>query len=124
MYSLGYALPIIQSVPDATATPPTTNLALFSKATKQSSTLVQSGTKASSDRAVDGDWSQDFKEGSCTQTKAEKAAWWRVDLKRVAQINKVTVYNRADCCGKRLSPFDVRIGDNPTPFLNGSLLAP
>ena len=33
-------------------------------------------------------------------------------------MRAVKVYNRADCCGSRLSPFDVRIGNMPVPFVN------
>jgi len=78
------------------------------KPTKMSSTLKG----ADGSRAVDGIMSQVFADGSCTHTQKEANPWWRVDLLKTTPVKTVTVWNRADCCGSRLSRFEVRIGDS------------
>ena len=67
------------------------------KPTNQSSTYtdVYSMTHfedAVSGRAVDGFTSQNYTDGSCTRTKAEKNPWWRVDLQETYSIDKVSTH--------------------------------
>ena len=80
------------------------NLA-YQKKTSQSSTVTASG------RAVDGNSNTDFNVGSCAHTLDEKQPWWRVDLGNVELVNEVYVVNRGDCCGNKLNPFEIRVGE-------------
>lgn len=59
-----------------------------------------------SSRAVDGNTNGHYGHRSCTHTHAHNA-WWRVDLARHYRIQKVVIWNRADCCQSRLN--NVRI---------------
>jgi len=75
--------------------------------------VMQSSTNQSgiAQRAVDGNTAQDFNKQSCTHTGKQFEPWWRIDLQRQAgSINTVTVWNRADAHGNRLSNFQVRVG--------------
>ena len=83
------------------------NLA-YQKNTSQSSTFDD---KSASGLAVDGDSNTRWTDGSCTHTRDEKQPWWRVDLGNVELVNEVYVVNRGDCCGNRLNPFEVRVGE-------------
>ena len=82
------------------------NLA-YQKDTAQSSI----GAGGFSGRAVDGDSNTNFNGGSCAHTRGEKQPWWRVDLGNVELVNEVYVVNRGDCCGDRLNPFEIRVGE-------------
>lgn len=53
-------------------------------------------------RAVDGNANQRYGGGSCTHT-GHHHAWWRVDLQRHYEIQKVIIWNRSDCCAGRLN---------------------
>jgi len=79
------------------------------KPTEQSST----GYGGFAKRAVDGDINTDFKGGSCTHTHYDQEPWWRVDLEKSQAVGAVQIWNRGDCCGARLSNFEVRVGDGP-----------
>ena len=83
------------------------NLA-YLKDTNQSST---NGDQGASSNAVDGNSDTNFNEGLCAHTLNEKQPWWRVDLGNVELVNEVYVVNRGDCCGFRLNPFEVRVGE-------------
>ena len=59
--------------------------------------------------AVDGDTNGIFEEKSCTHTDQDEHDdvnnnWWAVDLEDTYQIQRVTLYNREDCCGECLFP--------------------
>jgi hypothetical protein len=75
---------------------------------------AQSSTKngGTSDRAVDGRATTQYADNSCTHTNFESNPWWRVDLGRTSTVKSVQIWNRGDCCGSRLSNFEVRVGDN------------
>jgi hypothetical protein len=77
------------------------------KKTAQSSIMFS----AVSSRAVDGRTDNNFNLGSCTHTGLNKNPWWRVDLGKTMNVQDVQVWNRGDCCGSRLSNFEVRVGD-------------
>ena len=83
------------------------NLA-YQKITSQSST---NNDKGASNHAVDGDSNTRWTDGSCAHTLDEKQPWWRVDLGNVELVNEVYVVNRGDCCGHRLNPFEIRVGE-------------
>ncbi len=78
------------------------------KPTKQSST----GWRGVAKRAVDGNLNTKYSKNSCTHTKKQKGAWWRVDLQMQYPVAKVKVTNRGDNkVFKRLSNFEVRVGN-------------
>jgi hypothetical protein len=87
------------------------NLAAGKQAT-QSSTLPGYAT-AGAGSAVDGVTNGSFSDGSVTATNLDSNAWWQVDLGASASISSVTVWNRTDCCGLRLSDFWVFVSDSP-----------
>lgn len=63
-------------------------------------------------KAVDGNTSGNFgTDKTCTHTKKETNPWWYVDLGKAAEVAKVVVYNRSDCCQDRLNDLQVRVGD-------------
>lgn len=80
----------------------TKNLAL-GKRTSQSS--IDWGGAPS--RAVDGNTSGVWNDGSITHTGHESFPWWKVDLGSAHRIDSVTLWNRTDCCSNRLSNFHV-----------------
>ena len=61
-------------------------------------------------RAVDGNTNQNYSKGSCTHTKSSAKPWWRVDLGRAYQIEKVVLWNRNDCCSARLNNAMIIVG--------------
>ena len=82
------------------------NLA-YQKKTNQSSIDFE----GVSSRAVDGNSNTNWYDGSCVHTTSEKQPWWRVDLGKVELVNEVYVVNRGVCCGNRLNPFEIRVGE-------------
>ncbi|XP_033114149.1 uncharacterized protein LOC117114582 [Anneissia japonica] len=64
------------------------------KPTGQSSTTTWSSIVGSSDKAVDGNLSPNFFEGSCTHTDLETRPYWYVDLGRDYDIEYVDIVNR------------------------------
>jgi len=76
------------------------------KPTGQSSTMNSGYAKRAVDGNTDGKWAGN----SCTQTNVETNPYWYVDLEKPASVSKVQVFNRADCCGDRISNFEVRVG--------------
>ena len=87
-----------------------TNIAL-GKLAAQSSTYAG----ASASRAIDGNTDGVFGDGSLSTTNPDANAWWQVDLGASSTVNSVSVWNRTDCCGSRLSDYWVFISN--TPFL-------
>ena len=83
------------------------NLA-YQKNTSQSSSPLPSSL---SSNGVDGNSNTQRSGWSCVHTDDEKQPWWRVDLGNVELVNEVYVVNRGDCCGDRLNPFEVRVGE-------------
>ena len=76
------------------------------------------GSHGYASRAVDGDTETMYLRHSCTQTKQEKGAWWRVDLLDRFRVRKVKITNRGDCCWTRLRRFEIRVGSNLNPVEN------
>ena len=104
--------------PTPTPTPSTeTNLAL-NRSTSQSS-LSHRGAAA---RAVDGDTSGVWGNGSVTHTATEYQPWWEVDLGSVQGISHINIFNRTDsCCVSRLSDFYVLVSDSEFTSSDGLL---
>jgi hypothetical protein len=76
--------------------------------TAQSTTALDGVAARAVDRRTDGNWHN----GSVTHTALEAQPWWLVDLGTVADIDKVILYNRTDCCGERLSAFDIQVSND------------
>ena len=81
------------------------------KAATQSSTYSYGDPVAA--KAVDGNTNGNFFVWSTTATNDESQAWWQVDLGSVQPMASLTLWNRTDCCGDRLSNFYVLVSDNP-----------
>lgn len=85
------------------------NIAL-NKATSQSS-VVGGGI---SSKAVDGNTSGQWGNGSVTHTGKSGEEWLQVDLGAISPfIQEIKLYNRQDCCGERLIDFYVFVSDEP-----------
>jgi len=83
------------------------NIALNKTAT-QSSTAYS----GAAGRAVDGNTSGAWANGSVTHTSNESEAWWQVDLGAVSDINYINLWNRTNnCCVERLSDYYVFVSD-------------
>ena len=50
------------------------------------------------------------KRKSCTHTREQPNPWWGVDLGSSKRVAEVYILNRGDCCGDRLSSFEIRVG--------------
>ncbi len=83
------------------------NMALSQPAT-QSSDFPQ----AVASRAVDGNTDGIWNNNSVTGTASTASPWWQVDLGIVTQIGQVVLHNRTDCCGERLSNFDIKVSND------------
>merc|ERR550537_940056 len=59
--------------------------------------------------AIDGSTNAQWDAGSCTHTRLNSPAWWKVDLGQNFAIEKVKVTNREDCCQNRLDGFKVLV---------------
>ncbi|XP_073714483.1 uncharacterized protein [Misgurnus anguillicaudatus] len=97
----------------------TDNLAFGANAV-QSSTFDEF---ADAYHAVDGNRESIYTRGSCSHTAGEYNPWWRVDLKRIYSINKVTITNRGDCCEERIEGAQIRIGNSLDNNGNNNKLA-
>ena len=63
------------------------------------------------EHAIDGNSDGQYFNGSVTHTANESQAWWQVDLGSVVEMDSLSLWNRADCCGDRLSNFHVAVLD-------------
>ncbi|XP_063693608.1 uncharacterized protein LOC134825361 [Bolinopsis microptera] len=61
-------------------------------------------------RAIDGNRSGEWSDGSCTRTEGAAGNWWMVELNQNYKITKVLVYNRMDCCQDRIDDAKVYAG--------------
>ena len=82
------------------------------KTATESSTLPGVPTAAASS-AVDGNTDGNFYDGSVTATTLDPNPWWEVDLGSTPTVSSVTVWNRMDCCGSRLSDYWVFVSSSP-----------
>lgn len=77
-----------------------------------SGTASQSSTAYSgvASRAIDGNTSGTWSDGSVTHTNNEVNAWWQVDLDETYNIGELVIYNRTNaCCMSRLTNFTVYV---------------
>ena len=86
------------------------NLALQTRGSTATQSSTAWGGVAS--RAIDGNTDGNFWNNSVTHTNDEYQPWWRVDLGTPASLRTITLWNRTDCCGERLSDFRVSVLDD------------
>lgn len=75
-------------------------------------TATQSSTThgGSASRAIDGNTSPNWGDGSCTHTDYKKdKPYWQVTLPAGYTITAVKIYNRADCCTDRILNIKVKV---------------
>ncbi|XP_057307272.1 uncharacterized protein LOC130645326 isoform X2 [Hydractinia symbiolongicarpus] len=63
-------------------------------------------------RAIDGITTNNLLEKSCMHTAKDKKPWLRIDLGTLRLVEKVVIYNRADCCSERLNNMLIIVGNN------------
>ena len=101
-----YSCPVVSSP----SPPPPSSPVLFdmSEATSSQSSTTNSGHPA---RALDQVINPSWAGGSCTHTASSTNPWWKgaINVPHDTFVTQVAVTNRADCCGSRLSPFNVAI---------------
>ncbi|MFT4546790.1 MAG: hypothetical protein ACI8XO_001590 [Verrucomicrobiales bacterium] len=69
-----------------------------------------------SSRAIDGNYSGVWGNGSVTHTadNGDAGSWWQVDLGAARPITDIALFNRTDCCGGRLANFSVLASNDST----------
>ncbi|MCH6255977.1 carbohydrate-binding protein [Puniceicoccaceae bacterium K14] len=82
------------------------NFALSGTATQSS--LDHEGVP---ERAIDGNTSGVWGDGSVTHTASEEFPWWEVDLGETKDIGEVVLYPRTNCCPQRWTYFTVSVLD-------------
>jgi hypothetical protein len=71
------------------------------------------GAIGDAQRAVDGNRQGSYDLGSVSHTGQDRFAWLDVDLGASERIDAVRVWNRTDCCSKRLADYWVFISQAP-----------
>ena len=61
------------------------------KSTFQSSIYSDQYSNGTSNKAVDGNPDQEFKNGHCSRTLEDSPGWWRVDLSSSVQVFEVRI---------------------------------
>jgi hypothetical protein len=90
------------------------NLARQEGATAEQSSTYGDGV---AERAIDGNIDGNYNNRSVAHTENKDNSWWQVKLPKPAKIKNIVIWNRTDCCGNRLSNFDVSIlDDSPNPL--------
>ena len=97
----------------------TVNVAEGKTATQSSCLWPNDPSACEAAKAVDGNTSGDFQDGSVTHTAHEYRPWWEVDLGNSYNVATLDLWNRTDCCGSRLSNFYVFVSD--APFVSSDL---
>ncbi|XP_067660288.1 fucolectin-3-like [Haliotis asinina] len=102
---------------------PSTNIAL-NQPTGASSAFSGAGINATASAAVDGNTDSNFFNGSCFSSEVgDLNPFWYVDLGEFFVINNVTIFNRGDCCGDRITNVTIEVFDlfpfTETPELCG-----
>ena len=83
-------------------------------------TLITGGTATQSStgyggvasRAIDGNTNGFWGGNSVTHTLSSNNPWWQHQLNNDESINRITVWNRTDCCISRLNDFILEILDS------------
>lgn len=86
------------------------NLArLYGTATQQST--LNNGAIPAAHKAIDGNTDGNFGSASTTHTAGGSSPFLEVDLNSTFHIDNIRLFNRTDCCGDRLSNYDLQIFD-------------
>nr|Q9I930.1 RecName: Full=Fucolectin-2; Flags: Precursor [Anguilla japonica]BAB03524.1 fucolectin-2 [Anguilla japonica] len=85
------------------------NVALRGRATQSAQLRGEHAGISHASNAIDGNRDSYFYHGSCSHTEGDNPLW-RVDLLQVYTITSVTITNRGDCCGERISGARILIG--------------
>nr|Q7SIC1.1 RecName: Full=Fucolectin [Anguilla anguilla]1K12_A Chain A, Lectin [Anguilla anguilla] len=88
------------------------NVAVRGKATQSAQLRGEHAANSEASNAIDGNRDSNFYHGSCTHSSGQANPWWRVDLLQVYTITSVTITNRGDCCGERISGAEINIGQH------------
>jgi len=88
------------------------NLAMY-KPTSQGST----GWGGNSSRATDGDINGRYTGKSVTHTQRFNP-WWEVDLLKPYELNKIVIFNRTDCCQRRLRNANITLLGEGRKFIS------
>ncbi|MEV5550690.1 beta-N-acetylglucosaminidase domain-containing protein [Streptomyces sp. NPDC052309] len=88
--------------------PPLRELARGKQATQISDYEWGGAFPFGADKSVDGDLF-DFS----TTSGREAQPWWQVDLGASADLEKIEIYNRTDCCAERTKDYYVLVSDQP-----------
>ncbi|XP_077349853.1 uncharacterized protein LOC143997906 [Lithobates pipiens] len=93
--------------------PGATNIARSGEASQSSNYGSTAALKGFANKAIDGVNDQNWYNGFCSHTGADRSPWWRLDLKQKYKVNVVVVSSRSDCCLGRMRDLEVRIGNSP-----------
>ena len=72
----------------------------------RSSLATRVGLVIFASRCIDGDL-----ETYCHGPQRHENPWLSITLADRRSVDRVEVYNRADCCYSRISPYEVWVGD-------------
>lgn len=64
-------------------------------------------------KAVDNNTDGEYSNKSVTHTGFQDQPYWEVDLEQVNKLSSITIYNRTDCCKKRLDGFTLLVSERP-----------
>ncbi|XP_078542240.1 fucolectin-like [Lissotriton helveticus] len=93
--------------------PPPSETNIAKQGIASHSTQFEGKAWAYASLAIDGNTDDVFDHSSCTHTEKQIGPWWRLDLRKTYKISAIKVFNRKDCCPKRLLSAEVRVGDSP-----------
>lgn len=62
-------------------------------------------------RAIDGNTSGTWSNGSVTHTNTESNPWWELDMGFSNKVYQIDIHNRTDCCSSRLNGVIVELLD-------------
>ncbi|MFK8027722.1 MAG: PilC/PilY family type IV pilus protein [Gammaproteobacteria bacterium] len=90
---------------------------LTSGTASQSTTGTYGGVTGSASKGFDQDLNGNFNTGSVTHTLGTNPnEYWELDLgSQQTNISTLNIYNRSDCCSRRLSNIYVMVADTPFP---------
>jgi hypothetical protein len=81
---------------------------------KQKDTYQNNQGIAGAEKAIDGSTNGQWVSGptnSVTHTATGSNTWWQGDLGVIVAINRVTLFNRINCCADRLDDFYILVSD-------------
>ena len=81
--------------------------------TPVSATQSSTSHNGAATRAIDGNTSGVWRQGSVTHTTTQDQPWWSADLGVTADIGEIEIWNRTNCCTSRLSDFYVFVSELP-----------